>query len=108
MRRAGDPMGTAIIFLIDSLIGLAELVIIVGAILSWLIAFDVINTRNPNVRRLSLTLERLTDPMLRPIRRLLPSLGGIDVSPIILLLLLQALKLVIDINVAPPLRALLG
>ena len=101
-------MGSALLFLFDSLIGLAELVIIVGAILSWLIAFDVVNTRNPNVRKLAVTLERLTDPMLRPIRRVLPSLGGIDISPIILLLLLQALQILVHRTIGPALVAATG
>ena len=101
-------MGSALLFLFDSLIGLAELVIIVGAILSWVIAFDVVNTRNPNVRKLAVTLERLTDPMLRPIRRVLPSLGGIDISPIILLLLLQALQILVHRTIGPALVAATG
>lgn len=101
-------MGSALLFLFDSLIGLAELVIIVGAVMSWLIAFDVINVRNPNVRRLTTTLDRLTDPMLRPIRRVLPSLGGIDISPIILLLLLQALQILVHRTIGPALVTATG
>ncbi len=101
-------MGSALLFLFDSLIGLAELVIIAGAVLSLLIAFDVVNTRNPNVRRLAVMLERLNDPMLRPIRRLLPNLGGIDISPIILLLLLQALQILVHRTVGPALVAATG
>ena len=82
--------------------------IIAGAVLSLLIAFDVINTRNPNVRRLAVMLERLNDPMLRPIRRLLPNLGGVDISPIILLLLLQALQILVHRTVGPALVAATG
>jgi YggT family protein len=101
-------MGSALLFLVYGLINLIIFVVIVMAILSWLIAFDVLNIRNPNVNRIVRALDAMTDPMLRPIRRFLPNLGGIDVSPIILLLLLQALKILIDRTIAGPLVAALG
>ena len=95
------PLVRALLFLFDSLIGLAVLVVIVSAVLSWLIAFDVLNIRNPTVYRIVRGLDAVTDPMLRPIRRFLPSLGGIDISPIILILLLQALRILVDGFLAP-------
>ncbi len=101
-------MASALLFLIFSLIDLAVFVVIVTAILSWLIAFDVLNVRNPTVNRIVRVLEAITDPMLRPIRRFMPNLGGIDISPIILLLLLQALKILIRNTIAGPLVAALG
>jgi len=61
-------------------------VIIISAILSWLVAFNVINTRNQFVYTVGNVLYRLTEPALRPIRRFMPNLGGIDLSPIVLLL----------------------
>jgi YggT family protein len=94
-------MISALLFLIDSLIQLAIFLVIVTAILSWLVAFDVINLRNPTLYRIVRTLDALTEPMLRPIRRMLPNLGGIDISPIILLLLLQALRILVDRTLAP-------
>jgi YggT family protein len=94
-------MISALLFLIDSLIQLAIVLVIVTAILSWLVAFDVINLRNPTLYRIVRTLDALSEPMLRPIRRVLPNLGGIDVSPIILLLLLQALRILVDRTLAP-------
>ena len=95
------PIVAALLFLFNSLIGLLIFLIIVSAILSWLVAFDVINLRNPTMYRVVKTLDQLTDPLLRPIRRFLPNLGGIDISPIILLLLLQALRIVVDGFLAP-------
>jgi YggT family protein len=63
-------------------------VVIASAILSWLVAFNVVNTNNRFVLMIADTLYRLTEPALRPIRNILPNLGGIDISPVILILLL--------------------
>ena len=63
-------------------------VLIAAAVLSWLIAFNVVNMRNRFVAILTDTLYRLTEPVLRPIRNILPDLGGIDISPVILILIL--------------------
>jgi YggT family protein len=63
-------------------------VIIASAILSWLIAFNVVNTSNKFVYSVADMLYRVTEPALRPIRRILPDLGGIDISPVILILFL--------------------
>ena len=61
-------------------------IIIAQVIISWLVAFNVINTSNQFVRSLLTGLDRLTEPMMRPIRRVLPDLGGIDLSPMVLIL----------------------
>ncbi len=61
-------------------------VIIIGAILSWLIVFDVVNRRNRVVYMIADSLQRLTEPALRPIRNALPDLGGLDLSPVVLIL----------------------
>ena len=79
----------AILHLVNTVLSLYSYVIIATAIMSWLLAFDVINFRNDFVRSVWNFLNALTEPVLRPIRRILPNLGGIDVSPIILLLLLM-------------------
>ena len=63
-------------------------VVIASAILSWLVAFNVVNTNNRVVLMIGDTLYRVTEPVLRPIRNILPNLGGIDISPVILILLL--------------------
>lgn len=71
--------------------------IVASAILSWLVAFNVVNTRNDFVRSIWNFLDAVTEPVLRPIRRLLPNLGGVDISPIILILLIIFIqKLIVD------------
>ena len=67
-------------------------VIIANAIISWLIAFDVVNLRNRIVRQIVSFLDAVTRPILRPLRRVIPTLGGIDISPVILILLLYFLR----------------
>ena len=88
-------------FFLIKLIRLYIWVIIIGAILSWLIAFNVVNTNNRFVMMVADTLWRLTEPALRPIRKLLPDLGGIDVSPIILIILLLTVEYALGRLVQP-------
>jgi len=66
-------------------LGLYVWVLIIGAVLSWLVAFDVVNSHNRFVRAVGDFSYRLTEPALRPIRRLLPIMGGIDLSPVVLI-----------------------
>ena len=68
-------------------------VIIIMAVMSWLLAFDVINMRNDLVRSIWNGVNALTEPALRPIRRFLPAIGGMDISPIVLLLLLSFVQM---------------
>ena len=75
--------------------------LIASAIFSWLYAFNVVNSRNQVVMTIGNALFRITEPALRPIRRLLPDLGGIDISPIILLLIIFFLRQFILLTVAP-------
>ena len=90
----------ALIWLFDTVVQLFIDVLIASAVLSWLVAFNVVNVRNPIVAQIGEVLYRLTEPVLRPIRNLLPNLGGVDISPIILiLLLLFAQKLATDLYV---------
>ncbi|HZL40601.1 MAG TPA: YggT family protein [Pseudolabrys sp.] len=69
--------------------------LIASAVLSWLVAFNVVNTRNQVVAMVGDFLYRVTEPLLRPIRSMMPNLGGIDVSPVILILLILLLENVI-------------
>ena len=73
---------------IDLALNLYTWVLIASAIFSWLYAFNVINSRNQFVNAIGSFLFNVTEPVLRPIRRILPNLGGIDISPIILLLII--------------------
>ena len=85
---------------ISYIITLYVYIIIAGAIMSWLIAFNVINRYNQFVRSLWLGLNALTEPVLRPIRRLLPDLGGIDISPLVLILICFFIQSVVLTNLA--------
>jgi YggT family protein len=78
--------------LISIVISLSIWVLIASAIMSWLVAFNVLNTRNRFVYQVGDMLYRLTEPALRPIRRVLPNLGGIDLSPVVLILLLVFIR----------------
>ena len=75
--------------------------LIISAILSWLIAFNVLNTRNQFVSTVWDMLYRITEPALRPIRNMLPTMGGIDISPIILLLIIFFIERVIVLYLYP-------
>tara|TARA_B100000161_G_scaffold239987_1_gene191759 strand:- start:1067 stop:1369 length:303 start_codon:yes stop_codon:yes gene_type:complete len=83
---------TTIFNLLDIIVNLYMWCFIISAIMSWLIAFNVINTGNRLIYMVGDTLYRLTEPMLRPIRNLLPNFGGIDFSPLIAILILLFLK----------------
>ena len=90
-----------VIKLILTILDLYKIVIIVGAVLSWLIAFNVVNIRNELVRAVWNLFLALTEPFLRPIRKFLPATGGIDISPIILLLIIMFIQWIIEDDIAP-------
>ena len=90
------PIIAALLYIFNSIVWLIIAVVIVNAIISWLIAFDVLNIRNQTVYRIVSALDGVTEPMLRPIRRFIPNLGGIDISPIILIILLKALQIIVN------------
>lgn len=85
---------------ISYLITLYTYVVIAAVIMSWLIGFNVINPYNPFVRSLWQAINAVTEPLLRPIRRILPDMGGIDLSPIVLLLGCYFVQSVILPNIA--------
>ena len=82
----------SLVHLITTVIDLYIWVLIASAILSWLISFKLVNTYNRAVATIGEVLYRLTEPLLAPIRRVLPMMGGIDLSPVVLILLLVFLK----------------
>ncbi len=83
---------TALVLLIDTVINIYTWAVIVHVVLSWLVSFRVVNTQNRFVYLIGDFLHRITEPALRPIRKILPNLGGIDIAPIVLLLLLFFLR----------------
>lgn len=85
---------------VSSLITLYIYVIIASAVMSWLIAFNVVNPYNQFVRSIWQALNAVTEPLLRPIRRWMPDLGGIDISPVVLILLCAFVQTVVLPNIA--------
>lgn len=85
---------------ISYLLRLYVYVLIASAVLSWLVAFNVVNTRSPVVAGIGRLLYQLTEPLLRPIRNILPNMGTIDVSPIVLILIIIFIQSVILPNLA--------
>lgn len=74
------------------LLDVAWWIIIIQAILSWLVAFNVINVSNDFVRTVLVALQRMTEPLYRPIRRIMPDLGALDLSPMVVLLIIIILR----------------
>jgi YggT family protein len=101
-------MGSFLFFIVDSLIGLVILAMVVNAILSWLIAFDVVNMRNRFIYQLTRFLDAVTRPVLRPVQRIIPPFGGVDISPIIVIIVLVGIQRFILPLIFRPLIAALG
>lgn len=93
------------LWLILTAIWLYMIIVIATVIVSWLVAFNVVNAHNPFVRQVRYALYRLTEPLLGPIRRFMPDLGGLDISPVVLLIGLEFLRRMI-LYYAPRLFAL--
>ena len=87
---------SSLITVIQLALQLYTYLIIASAILSWLVAFNVINTRNDVVRMIWSFLDAVTEPALRPIRKILPNLGGVDISPIILIFIIIFLQQLLE------------
>ena len=90
-----------LLFLFNAAIEIYTWILIASVILSWLVAFNVVNTNNQVVYTIGSFIHRITEPVLRPIRNVLPSLGGLDLAPLVLLLLLNFLKIVVNGWLAP-------
>ena len=86
------PFVLALLNILSLLLWLAMWVIIIQAVMSWLVAFNVINTHNDFVRSVLYALDRMTEPLYRPIRRILPDFGALDLSPMVVLLVIIILR----------------
>ena len=91
----------AVLAIVLEALELYKMVIIASAVMSWLVAFNVVNIRNDVVRSIWNMLNALTEPALRPIRRYMPNTGGVDISPVVLFLLVQLVELLIQDYIYP-------
>jgi|SRR5438046_8643030 YggT family protein len=85
-------MVLALVDIANLLLSILSWIIIIQVILSWLLAFNILNVSSGGVRAVIVALDRLTAPIYRPIRRMLPDFGGIDFSPLVILILIQVIK----------------
>ena len=85
----------ALFGIVDLLLDVLRWIIIIQAILSWLVAFNVINTSSDFMRSFLYALDRITEPLYRPIRKVLPDFGGIDFSPLVALLIIIAVQMLL-------------
>ncbi len=91
-KAARTGIWAVFLYFVGGLLDLLVWAIIISAILSWLVAFDVINLRNRFVYNVAHFLDAVTRPILRPVQRFIPPLGGVDISPIIVLLVIQGFR----------------
>jgi YggT family protein len=89
-------MLSALFNILELLLSVLWWVIIIQVVLSWLFAFNVLNTSSDGLRRFVEALDRVTEPLYRPIRKILPDFGGIDFSPLILLLAIGVVQILLD------------
>ncbi|TXC72096.1 YggT family protein [Sphingomonas ginsenosidivorax] len=94
------PSLLAILQILQLLLNVVWWIIVVQAILSWLIAFNVINTHSDMVRTVWTALQRMTEPLYRPIRRILPDFGALDLSPMVVLLIVYILSNIVIPSIA--------
>jgi YggT family protein len=85
-------MLVALVSIADLLLNILFWIIIIQVIMSWLLAFNVLNTSSNGVRTIAVALDRITAPLYRPIRRILPDFGGLDFSPLVILILIQVIE----------------
>ncbi|HZO45923.1 MAG TPA: YggT family protein [Xanthobacteraceae bacterium] len=91
----------ALFLVIDLALQLYIYLLVAAAVLSWLIAFNVVNVRNQFVAMIADFLYRITEPALRPIRNVMPNLGGIDISPVILIFIIIFIRYIILLYILP-------
>ena len=91
-----SPVISSVLYVFNTLIDLYEFVIIVAVVASWLIVFGVLSMNNQFARSLVRALDALTEPVFRQVRRVIPSIGGIDFSPIIVFIVLEVLRRLVN------------
>lgn len=101
-------MASFLEFIVSSLLSLLYWAIIISAIMSWLIAFDIINLRNRFIYNVHRFLDAVTRPILAPFQRIIPTLGGVDISPIIVLLIIVGVQRYLVPMAFAPLKSILG
>ncbi|MBI3676450.1 MAG: YggT family protein [Proteobacteria bacterium] len=89
-------MLNALLYIFNTIVDLYIFVVIAVVVVSWLIAFGVLNTYNANARTLVRVLDALTRPVFRPIQRILPPLGGLDLTPLIVIIALQVIRSLVN------------
>ena len=95
----------ALIWLVSTVLQLYIWILIAQVVMSWLVSFKIVDTRQPIVRQIGMALWRLTEPVLGPIRRILPAMGGFDLSPIVAILALTFLRIFLINDVLIPIAA---
>lgn len=100
-EKGCSPDMLAVVQVILLILNIAWWIIIASAILSWLLAFNILDARNQFVRTIADFLYRMTEPLFRPIRRILPNFGGLDLSPLVVLLIIFFIQQIIFIYVVP-------
>ncbi len=93
-------IGLMLLQIVQVLLTIVWWIIVIQAVLSWLIAFNVINTHSDFVRAVWTALQRMTEPLYRPIRRILPDFGALDISPLVVLLILYILQNIVIPRIA--------
>lgn len=88
-------IGLMLLSIVQVILNIVWWIIVIQAVLSWLIAFNVINTHSDFVRSVWTALQRMTEPLYRPIRRILPDFGALDISPLVVLLILYILQTIV-------------
>jgi YggT family protein len=91
-----SPLVVTLLWLFNTLVGIYIFVIIAAVVVSWLIAFGVLNTYNPAARAVIRALDAFTEPVFRQVRRVIPPIGGLDLSPMIVLIALYALRMLVN------------
>lgn len=84
-----------LLLILDYLLGALSWIIIIQAIMSWLVAFNVINTYNDFVRQVLFALDKITEPIYRPIRRIMPDFGALDLTPLVVLLIINIVQRIV-------------